>query len=112
MFTSSPNGWTSKVIALQWLEELFLPLTAPEKPNQWRHLILDGHNSHTDDLCMLRCLENKVWIDFLPAHCSQVLQPLDLKPFSVLKRAYRKYLREVYASSLTITPKKPEFLEA
>ena len=112
MFTSSPNGWTSKAIALQWLEELFLPLTRPEDPCQWRHLILDGHNSHTDDRFMLCCLENKVWLDFLPAHCSQVLQPLDLGPFSVLKRKYRDHLRSACRRSLTMTPKKPEFLEA
>ena len=89
-----------------------MPLTAPERPSQWRHLILDGHNSRTDDVFMLRCLENKVWIDFLPAHCSQVLQPLDLGPFSVLKRKYRDHLRAACRSSLTMTPKKPEFLEA
>ena len=52
------------------------------------------------------------WLDFLPAHTSQVLQPLDLGPFSVLKVAYRDYLREACFSSLTQDPKKPEFLEA
>ena len=61
---------------------------------------------------MLTCLEPKVWLDFLPAHTSQVLQPLDLGSFSVLKRSYRKHLREICAASLTMAPKKPEFLEA
>ena len=61
---------------------------------------------------MMACLAAKVWLNFLPAHTSQVLQPLDLGPFSVLKRAYRKHLRNACATSLTMTPKKPEFLEA
>ena len=37
---------------------------------------------------------------------------MDLGSFSVLKRSYRKHLREACALSLTMTPKKPEFLEA
>lgn len=61
---------------------------------------------------MMACLEAKVWLNFLPAHTSQVFQPLDLGPFSVLKRAYRKHLRQACASSLTMAPKKPEFLES
>lgn len=60
----------------------------------------------------MECFKAKVWLNFLPAHTSQVLQPLDLGPFSVLKRAYRKHLRQACVSSLTMMPKKPEFLEA
>ena len=41
-----------------------------------------------------------------------MLQPLDLGPFLVLKRAYQKYLRDAYLTSLTLTLKKLEFLEA
>ena len=91
---------------------MFLPQTTPDDPKQWRHLILDGHASHCSEEFVLECFEAKVWLDFLPAHTSQVLQPLDLGPFSVLKRAYRKHLRQACVSSLTMTPKKPEFLEA
>ena len=112
LFTASPKGWTNNSIALRWLKEIFIPQTAPADPMNWRHLILDGHGSHVDEPFMLACLEAKIWLDFLPTHTSQVLQPLDLGSFSVLKRAYRKRLREACASSLTMNPKKPEFLEA
>ena len=110
-FCTSQKGWTNNSIALRWLKDIFLPETKPSS-DRWRHLILDGHGSHVTEEFMLACLEAKVWLDFLPAHTSQVLQPLDLGSFSVLKRSYRKHLREACASSLTMTPKKPEFLEA
>ena len=61
---------------------------------------------------MLAAFEAKVWLNFLLAHTSQVLQPLDLGPFSVLKRAYRRNLRQLCEASLNLTPGKPEFLTA
>jgi hypothetical protein len=72
-FAASQKGWTTNEIALRWLKEVFLPLTAPRDPQQWRHLILDGHGSHTQEDFMLACFKARVWIDFLPAHTSQVL---------------------------------------
>ena len=110
-FCTSGTGWTNNAIALRWLTDIFLPHTKPSHDG-WRHLILDGHGSHVDEPFMLACVEAKVWLDFLPAHTSQVLQPLDLGSFSVLKRAYRNKLREACALSLNMNPKKPEFLEA
>ena len=56
---------------------------------------------------MLACFDAKVWLNFLPPHTSQVLQPLDLGPFSVLKRAYRRLLRQLCAESLTMAPEGP-----
>lgn len=45
-FEASQAGWTSNSIALRWLKQIFLPSTTPGDPEQWRHLILDGHSSH------------------------------------------------------------------
>ena len=59
-FEASPAGWTSNSIALRWLKQVFLPLTQPEDPNQWRHLILDGHATHCTEDFMLACFEAKV----------------------------------------------------
>ena len=72
-FATSKKGWTTNEITFRWLKEVFLPLTTPEKHDQWRHLILDGHNSHIQEDFMQACFEARVWIDFLPAHTSQVL---------------------------------------
>lgn len=110
-FCCSETGWTNNTIALKWLKDIIVPETRPEHGG-WRHLLLDGHASHVDEEFMLTFLQEKVWLDFLPSHTSQVLQPLDLGPFLVLKVAYRDFLREACFSSLTQDPKKPAFLEA
>ena len=38
---------------------------------------------------MLTCLENKIWVVWLPAHSSHLSQPLDVNVFTTLKRKYR-----------------------
>ena len=61
--------------------EVFLPQTKPNDPSEARLLIVDGHGSHTSDLFMATCYLNNVYLLFLPAHTSHMLQPLDLGSF-------------------------------
>ncbi len=69
-------------LALQWLELVFFPQTAPSDPSKARLLILDGHGSHTTAEFMTMCYLHNVYLLFLPAHTPHVLQPLDLGCFS------------------------------
>ncbi|RYP03578.1 hypothetical protein DL765_010455 [Monosporascus sp. GIB2] len=93
-FTTSSNGWTNTDIGLKWLREVFIPHTKPANPQEWRLLIIDGHNSHTTEEFMWTCLINKIYIVFLPSHSSHAWQPLDVGVFSVLKRRFRYWFRE------------------
>lgn len=111
-FWTSVNGWSSNEIGLKWLKELFIPNTKPTDPLQWRLLILDGHASHTSADFMGECFSNQIWLVFLPAHTSHVLQPLDMGVFSALKRFYRSCLTDIATRSLIVSPGKKEFLEA
>ena len=111
-FGSNSSGWSSNEIALRWLREVFLPQTKPQNYRQWRHLIIDGHNSHTNEAFLLECLQARVWLNFLPAHCSQILQPLDVGPFSALKRRFRSILRATCYSMMVTVAGKPEFVAA
>ena len=88
LYTTSQNRWTSNAIGLEWLQRIFLPETAPVG-DQYRLLILDGHGSHIDLDFLLLCKQHKVYLLYLPAHSSHVLQPLDLALFSVIKSKYR-----------------------
>jgi hypothetical protein len=45
-FTTTDNRWTSNDTALEWLQTVFIPQTAPRDPKEPRLLILDGHGSH------------------------------------------------------------------
>ncbi|RKK15601.1 hypothetical protein BFJ66_g18058, partial [Fusarium oxysporum f. sp. cepae] len=109
--TFSRNGWTSNSIALEWLEKVFLPQTAPADPADARLLIVDGHGSHATEEFMAKCYLNNVYLLFLPAHCSHVLQPLDLGCFSSLKAAYRTLVGEHTALTDSTRVGKQRFLD-
>ncbi|KAF4414567.1 Pogo transposable element with KRAB domain [Fusarium acutatum] len=94
-FTSSEKGWTNNHIALIWLKTVFIPSTKPENPKEPRLLILDGHGSHMTEDFLFECYNNNIFVLFLPAHSSHVLQPLDVAVFGPLKRAYRKFLSDL-----------------
>jgi hypothetical protein len=91
-FTATENGWTSDITALEWLQKVFIPQSAPRNSSEARLLILDGHGSHETTEFMWECFSNNIYLLFLPPHTSHVLQPLDLSVFAPLKQAYRKQL--------------------
>jgi hypothetical protein len=45
-YITSTNGWTDNHIAVEWLEEVYLPQTKPEDASDARLIIMDGHGSH------------------------------------------------------------------
>ena len=101
-FTATENGWTTDATALEWLEKVFIPQTQP-RDHSARLLILDGHGSHETTEFLWKCLEYNIYLLFLPAHTSHVLQPLDLTVFPSLKRACRKELQKL-SSLIDSTP--------
>lgn len=109
--TFSENGWTSNDIAVEWLEKVFLPQTEPDDSSEARLLIVDGHGSHASDEFMTACYLNNIYLLFLPAHTSHILQPLDLGCFSSLKVAYRRFFGEHTALTDATKVGKARFLE-
>jgi hypothetical protein len=105
------NGWTSNAIAVEWLEKVFLPQTQPEHSDDARLLIVDGHGSHTSDEFMTTCYLNNIYLLFLPAYTSHVLQPLDLGCFSSLKTEYRRQVGNYTALTDETQVGKARFLE-
>jgi hypothetical protein len=83
----------------------------PGNPDDARLLIVDGHGSHTSDEFMTMCYLNNVYLLFLPAHTSHVLQPLDLGCFSSLKAVYRRQVGEHMALTDETRVGKARFLE-
>ena len=76
------------------MDRRFIPRSRTGR-NDWRLLTIDGHKTHATDEFMLKCLENKIWIAWLPAHLSHITQPLDVGVFSFLKRRYRALVDEL-----------------
>jgi 4-hydroxybenzoate polyprenyltransferase len=91
-FAASQNGWTSDDIALEWLKKIFILQMKASPTSTWKLLIMDSHGSHTTDDFTWECFRSKIYLLFLPPHCSHVLQPLDLSIFSPLKTAYRQHI--------------------
>ncbi len=111
LVTNSANGSTSNEIALEWLEKVFLPQTAPSDLSRRELLILDGHGSHTTAEFTTTCYQHNVYLLFLPAHTSHVVQPLDLGCFSSLKTAYRRQLADWVALTDSTRVGKAQFLD-
>jgi len=60
---------------------------------------------------MTICYLNNVYLLFLPAHTSHILQPLDLSCFSSLKTVYRRLVNDYITLSDTTRLRKAKFLE-
>ena len=73
--------------------------------------MLDGHENHKSPQFDNFCKDNKIITLCLPSHSSHLLQPLDVRCFNPLKRAYGKELEGFIKSHINhIT--KTEFLIA
>jgi hypothetical protein len=85
--TVSPTGWTNNDVALAWLKH-FDAHTKATSTGVYRLLIIDGHDSHCSIEFQDYCKENKIITLCMPPHSSHLLQPLDVVPYSLLKRHY------------------------
>ncbi|CEO59608.1 hypothetical protein PMG11_04280 [Penicillium brasilianum] len=91
----SNNGWTTDEIGLRWLQKLFIPLTNSRVRGRFRLLILDGNGSHLTPQFDRICAENDIIPLCMPSHSSHLLQPLDVRCFAVLKRAYGRFVSDL-----------------
>ena len=93
-YTADPSAWMNDTIAIWWLNEIFIPQTRP-RGAEYRILIFDQHTTHLSDEFEKACKKQRIITLPLPAHTSDVLQPLDLVMFSPLKGKYKDKLYEL-----------------
>lgn len=103
--TTSPSAFINSEIFFEWFSTHF-----PFDEERWQLLILDGHKSHTTEKFMMFALRHKVIPLYLPAHMSNVLQPLDRTCFGTAKQHYRRDIGYKFAEGLE--PSKLEFFES
>ncbi|KAL8318525.1 hypothetical protein RB597_005688 [Gaeumannomyces tritici] len=89
--TTSENGWTDDLIALDWLDH-FLEHAKPASPDEYRLLLIDNHGSHLTLPFWEKCQAEKIVIFPLPPHTTHKLQPLDVGIFSTFKAAHQRDL--------------------
>lgn len=85
-FAGSENGWTNSQIALNWLVKNFDPATREKAAGRTRVVFLDGHSSHFSLELLRKAQELNIKLIAYPAHCTHVLQGLDVVCFAKLKR--------------------------
>ncbi|KAL8366626.1 hypothetical protein RB595_010475 [Gaeumannomyces hyphopodioides] len=91
--TTSENGWTDDLIALDWLDH-FLQHAKPASPNEYRLLLIDNHGSHLTLPFWEKCQAEKIVVFPLPPHTTHKLQPFDVGIFSTFKAAHQRDLAQ------------------
>jgi hypothetical protein len=83
----SQNGWINNELGLKWLKHFNRSITN-RSIGPYRLLILDGYESHHSADFERYYKENKIITLYMPAYASYLLQPLNIRCFIVLKKAY------------------------
>ena len=81
----SKKGWINGFHAQQWLTECFEPATKDRAKGDPRLLILDGHDTHVQATFLQACWDRNIVCLILPAHLTDIFQPLDVNFFNTLK---------------------------
>ncbi|XP_068217851.1 uncharacterized protein [Palaemon carinicauda] len=90
-YAVSKNGWMTTPI----FEDIFKYFVDETKDRRPLLLILDGHISHTSIATVELAKKENISILKLPAHCTDVLQPLDVTCFAPLKNYYQYALNDL-----------------
>jgi hypothetical protein len=76
----------------------------------YRILVLDGHESHESAEFQEYCKAHNIITLGLPPHSSYLTQPLDVRCFSVLKRAYGRQIETFIKAYINHITKAEFFL--
>jgi len=93
-FAGSENGWTNSQIALNWLVKNFDPVTREKAAGRTCVVFLDGHSSHFSLELLRKARELDIKLIAYPAHCTHILQGLDVVCFAKLKKELADEIRD------------------
>lgn len=88
------NGWMDSQLFCDWLTSVFIPAVDERQVKRPLLLLVDGHSTHITLQASDICLANGIVLYCLLEHASHVMQPLDLRLFSVLKESYKQSVRQ------------------
>lgn len=93
-FAGSENGWTNSRIVSNWLIKSFDPAKREKAAGRTRVVFLDGHSSHFSLELLRKARELDIKLIAYPAHCTHILQGLDVVCFAKLKRELTNEIRD------------------
>jgi hypothetical protein len=88
---------------MKWLERDFEPNTRLQTPDDYRLLILDGHNSHCTYPFIKFSAQHRIVIICLPSHTTHALQPCDVGVFGPLAHAWKSQVTQASKDNILIT---------
>lgn len=86
----SPKGWINTELFVEWFK-FFISAIPPQRPII---LLMDSHAAHIGPEVVELAKENRIYLLTFPAHCTHILQPLDVGVFKPLKDYWRKGINE------------------
>lgn len=90
-FTYSSSSFMNSDCMVKYLN--FLRNLYPN--NQKIHLILDSYSSHTSQICKNTAQELNIDLYFIPSHFTDLMQPLDIALFALLKSIANAKIRKL-----------------
>ncbi|KAI5953748.1 hypothetical protein KGF57_003957 [Candida theae] len=110
-YAVSYKGWITGDHFQQWVRKIFIPQTKPENSEHYRILIMDNHATHYNEELKSLLLKARVIPIYLPAHCSHLMQPLDVAVFKPVKQYYRELLARYFRLQQRHVVEKSKFIE-
>jgi len=101
------NAWITETLLLKWVNEIWNKVKFP--PNSRPLLLLDQCSTHKKP-SISQSLKTNTSLDYIPAGCTSIVQPLDLsinKPFKdSLKKLFEEWLHNEGSKDTNVTAKK------
>lgn len=101
----SPKGWINSGLFLEWLN-FFISAIPPERPVV---LLMDSHSAHIGAEVLKVAKDNQVHLFTFPAHCTHLLQPLDVGLFKPLKNYWRDSMCRYMSNNPSNPPNRSNF---
>lgn len=87
--TNSVTGWVKEETAEHWFETVLEPYVTAEAAEHFL-LLVDRYRVHRTEAFGMRVMNLAGILDFIPAGCTSLVQPLDLTVMKSLKNEMRK----------------------
>ena len=94
---------------MEWIQH-FTKHTAPQKKGVYQLLLLDEHGSHYSTDFKQYCKAKNIITLCMPPYLSYLLQLLNVKCFSLLKKAYSTEIAQFSKAQITYINKTKFFL--
>jgi len=85
------NGWATETLMKKWANRIWNEVQLENQDKKVKLLVMDKCSSHTKE-DVLKEVKKSGYVDFIPAGCTSLAQPLDL----VINKPFKDHLRSLF----------------